>query len=78
MAKSIFMRAAEVEEFLGVSRTEAYRIIKRLNEELKAGGYMVIAGRINRRYLEQKLYGYVDEPVTVEEKAQEEQENGSI
>lgn len=71
MANPIFMKAAEVQEFLGVSITEAYRIIKRLNEELKAGGYMVIAGRINRRYLEQKIYGYVQEPVTVEAESQE-------
>ena len=78
MAKSIFMKASEVEEFLGVSRTEAYRIIKRLNDELKAGGYMVIAGRINRRYLEQKLYGYVDKPITVEERPQEVAASGSL
>ena len=39
MANSIFMKAEEVQEFLGVSRTESYRIIKRLNEELKANGY---------------------------------------
>ena len=58
-SNSIFMKAEEVQEFLGVSRTEAYRIIKQLNEELKANGYMVIAGRVSRRYLEKKVYGYV-------------------
>ncbi len=77
MSNSIFMRASEVQAFLGVSQTEAYRIIKRLNEELKAGGYMVIQGRINRRYLEQKIYGYVREPVTVEAKTQGE-DNGDL
>ena len=45
MADSIFMKAEEVARFLGVSKTEAYRIIKRLNTELKGNGYMVISGK---------------------------------
>ena len=60
MANSIFMKAEEVQEFLGVSRTESYRIIKRLNEELKEGGYLVISGRVSRKYLEEKIYGSFD------------------
>ena len=58
MAESIFMKAEEVARFLGVSKTEAYRIIKRLNTELKENGYMVISGRVSRRYLEEQVYGY--------------------
>ncbi len=60
MASSVFMKAEEVMSLLGVSQTEAYRIIKRLNEELKAKGYMVISGRVSRRYLEEKIYGFRD------------------
>lgn len=60
MANNIFMKAEEVQEFLGVSRTESYRIIKKLNEELKANGYMVISGRVSRKYLEEKIYGYAE------------------
>ncbi|MBO4355664.1 MAG: DNA-binding protein [Clostridia bacterium] len=71
MANSIFMKAEEVQEFLGVSRTESYRIIKRLNEELKANGYMVISGRVSRKYLEEKVYGYVGSSVPVSEAEQE-------
>ena len=58
MADSIFMKAEEVASFLGVSKTEAYRIIKRLNTELKENGYMVISDRVSRRYLEEQVYGY--------------------
>jgi hypothetical protein len=54
-----------------VSRTESYRIIKRLNEELKANGYMVISGRVSRKYLEEKVYGYVGSSVPVSEAEQE-------
>ena len=56
MEKSLFMRAAEVAEVLGVSETYAYKLIKKLNEELKAKGYLVIDGRINRENFMEKVY----------------------
>ena len=34
MAESLFIRADEVIRLLGVSKSEAYRIIKRLNDEI--------------------------------------------
>ena len=34
MAESLFVRADEVIRLLGVSKSEAYRIIKRLNDEM--------------------------------------------
>ena len=57
MAESLFVKANEVAEVLGVSRAEAYRIIKRLNGELASKGYIVINGRVSRRYLEEQIYG---------------------
>lgn len=53
---SIFMRAEEVQNFLGVSRSESYRIIRQLNAELKVKGYIVISGRVSRKYLMEKVY----------------------
>ena len=58
MAQTIFMKADEVQELLGVSKSEAYKIIKQINDNLKARGYIVISGRVNRRYLEEMIYGY--------------------
>ena len=58
MAQTIFMKADEVQELLGVSKSEAYKIIKQINDNLKARGYIVISGRVNRRYLEVMIYGY--------------------
>ena len=54
MAESLFVRVDEVCQMLAVSRAEAYRIIKRLN----AQGYIVMTGRVNRRYLEEHIYGF--------------------
>lgn len=57
MAESLFIRADEVIRLLGVSKSEAYRIIKRLNDEMASKGYIVVNGRVNRRYLEEQIYG---------------------
>ena len=58
MAECLFIRADEVTRLLGVSQSEAYRIIKRLNEEMAAKGYIVVNGRVKRKYLEEQIYGY--------------------
>ena len=57
MANNTFIRADEVAEELGVSKPYAYKLIKRLNDELKEQGFITIAGRINRQYFNERLYG---------------------
>ena len=34
MAQSVFMKADEIQELLGVSRSEAYRIMKKLKQSI--------------------------------------------
>ena len=51
-----FMRADEVAKELGISRSYAYKLIRKLNQELKERGFLTIAGRINRDYLKERLY----------------------
>ena len=55
MAESLFIKVDEVGELLGISRAEVYRIIKKLNEEMAAKGYITINGRVNRKYLEEQI-----------------------
>lgn len=43
-----FIRVDEVAKELDVSKPYAYKIIRQLNEELKAKGFITIAGRVNR------------------------------
>ncbi len=57
MAEKIFMRVDEVAEELGVSVPYAYKLIKKLNEELKNTGCITIAGRIDRKFFYEKFYG---------------------
>ena len=52
-----FMDAAEVAEYMGISLSKAYKLIHAMNEELKAKGYITIAGKISRVYFEEKVYG---------------------
>ena len=51
-----FMRVEEVAEILEVSTSFAYKVIRQLNDELKAKGYITISGRINREYFYESVY----------------------
>ena len=50
MMEQSFMRVDDVAKELGVSKSYAYKIVQRLNDELKAMGYLTISGRVNRSY----------------------------
>lgn len=52
-----FIRADDVAQELSVSKPYAYKLIRKLNEELKAKGFITIAGRVNRQYFYERLYG---------------------
>ena len=52
-----FIRADDVAQELNVSKPYDYKLIRKLNEELKAKGFITIAGRVNRQYFYERLYG---------------------
>lgn len=58
MANCLYYTANEIQEFLGVSRGYAYKIVKQLNEELKEKGYIATPGRIPKKYFAEKYYGF--------------------
>lgn len=55
----LYYTADEVRQLLGISRTKAYQLIKNLNEELSKQGYIVISGKIPKKYLAEKYYGLI-------------------
>ena len=55
MAGNTFMRVEEVAQELGVSVSYAYRIIQKLNAEMREKGYLTISGRINRKYFMERF-----------------------
>ncbi len=50
MEETILMKADDVGKALQISKQQAYRIIRKLNQELEAQGYMTIQGRVSREY----------------------------
>ena len=54
MMTSRFVNADEVAADYGVSQSMGYRIIRRLNDELKEKGYITVAGRVSRKYYEER------------------------
>ena len=58
------MKVDEVAQELGVSKSYAYKIVQRLNAELKEKGMLTISGRVNRKYfMERTCYGAVEKGV---------------
>ena len=51
-----FLTAMEVAEILDVSRSTAYRIIRRLNAELDKAGKITVAGKVSARYFYENTY----------------------
>ena len=54
--ESKFFTAKDVAELLDISESSAYRIIKKLNDELVDQGKITIAGKISKRFFEEKVY----------------------
>ena len=58
MANTTFMKVQDVADELGVSKSYAYKIVQKLNAELKEQGFLTISGRVNKQYfLERACYG---------------------
>ena len=53
----MYLNVKEVATCMQISVPMAYKIIRRLNTELTAMGYLVVAGRVSRRSFEEKIYG---------------------
>ena len=48
-----FITASEVAEIMGISRSKAYQIVREMNRELKAKGYLTVAGKCPAQYFKQ-------------------------
>lgn len=59
MENKRFLNASDVANFMGISVPMAYKIIRRLNNELSAQGFITVAGKVSRCYFEQKVYGSI-------------------
>lgn len=57
MEKTNYMMTVDdVAQELGVSKQKSYRIIRQLNEELAAAGYMTVPAKVPRTYWCERFY----------------------
>ena len=57
MNNTLFVTAGDIAEELGISKPFAYKLVRQMNDELEAKGFLTIAGRVNRKYYEENFYG---------------------
>lgn len=54
--ESKFVDVKELAGILESSESKAYKVLQQLNDELKKKGMIVVAGKVSRRYLEERIY----------------------
>lgn len=54
---AIYYSANDIAQMLGISKSGAYSIIRKLNSELESRGFIVIQGKVSKAYFEEKWYG---------------------
>lgn len=54
---SLYYSAADIQEMLEVSRSVAYKLLRQMNAELEEQGYIVIPGRVPKKFFAEHIYG---------------------
>ncbi len=55
--RTMYLSVEEVAELFDISVSFAYRVVERMNKELKEKGYYILYGRIPICYVESRIYG---------------------
>lgn len=55
--RKMMISAVEIADELGISKSRAYALIRKLNDELKNNGYITISGKLPYAYWITKMYG---------------------
>ena len=56
-----FLEVGDVMQILGISRSAAYKLMRQINSELEKKGYIVIRGKVSRKYFEERIYGVMQD-----------------
>lgn len=54
-ADAIFYNRDDIADILGYGRAKAYRVIRELNAELEAKGYLIRPGKISKKYFNERF-----------------------
>lgn len=55
--EKIYYSAKDIVDMLDISKASAYKLIRQMNNELQASGYIILQGKVPRAYFNQKWYG---------------------
>jgi transposase len=58
--RSLYYSATDIQELLDVSRSVAYKLLKQMNEELAVQGYIVIPGKVPKKFFAEHVYGMAE------------------
>ena len=50
-----FYSVADVQNILGVGKSKAYQIIKKLNDELSGNGFITVSGKVSKKYFNERI-----------------------
>lgn len=56
MEEKRFLNAEDVSKVLECSKSNAYQVMRQLNDELAEKGYIVVRGKINAKYFNERIY----------------------
>ena len=54
--EKLFLTSNEVADLLNISQQQAYKIIRDMNKQLAENGFLVLRGRINKKYFMEQIY----------------------
>lgn len=55
--KAVLLGVTEVMDALGCSKGKAYEVIRSLNTELEAKGFITFTGKVSEKYFHERVYG---------------------
>ena len=55
-----YLTVNDVIEILGISKSQAYKVIRNMNNDLAAKGYLTVQGKVPKKYFEEQWYGSVE------------------
>lgn len=59
MSTDLFIKANEIAQVMGKSKSYGYKIVRQLNKELSEKGFMTVEGQTNRQYFYERFYGVI-------------------
>lgn len=54
--EKLFLTSKEVADLLNISQQQVYKIIRDMNKKLAEHGFLILRGKINKKYFLEQIY----------------------